>query len=402
MISIRNQGSVVNAAVFGKFELDDYRQFERAVDYTLQQFGGHASVLFDLRDMSGFTLDVAWEELRYTRRHARDFERIAVVTGDEWVAWSAWISRAFVDAEFRVFDDDVDALAWVRGEGAPAVFNRIVSAAELAGHLDDPDWVVCDCRHELTDPDYGMRAYAPSHIQGARFVHLDRDLSSAKTGRNGRHPLPAPADFARFLGSLGITNTTQVVAYDDAGGPYAARLWWMMRWIGHDAVAVLDGGIGAWTAAGQPVTSVRPEPKTMEFKLNLHETARVDVDFVRAHLGDAEWKVVDARAPERFRGDTEPIDPVGGHIPGAVNRFFKLNLTPDGRFKPAAELRDDFRRLLGTMPPARVVHQCGSGVTACHNLLAMELAGLPGARLYPGSWSEWCADPARPVAKGPE
>jgi thiosulfate/3-mercaptopyruvate sulfurtransferase len=231
------------------------------------------------------------------------------------------------------------------------------------------------------------------------FAHLDRDLAGAKTGTNGRHPLPSPAACAANFGRLGIDASKQVVAYDQNSGAFASRLWWMLRWLGHDAVAVLDGGFERWLREGRPVSALVPAPRPVTFSPR-PVLPTVDADGVQAGLGGGSIVVIDARAPERFRGEAEPLDPVAGHIPGAVNRPFGRNLGADGAFKPAATLRGEFEALLAGRSPATVVHQCGSGVTACHNALAMEVAGLPGAALYPGSWSEWCADPSRPVARG--
>jgi thiosulfate/3-mercaptopyruvate sulfurtransferase len=277
------------------------------------------------------------------------------------------------------------------------MFTTLVSANELAAHLDDPHWIVFDCRHDLADTTAGRRAYAHSHIPGAHFMHLDDDLSGPKTGVNGRHPLPDPGKFCARLASLGMRNDRQAVAYDASGGIYAARLWWMLRWVGHARVAVLDGGWDAWNAAGAPVTAEPASAKPASFSGAAHDSP-VNADFILGQLGKPDLLVLDARSADRFRGENETLDPVGGHIPGALNRFFKHNLTGEGRFKPAAALRNEFAAALGTVNPAHVVHQCGSGVTACHNLLAMEIAGLHGSRLYPGSWSEWCSDARRPVA----
>ncbi len=279
-------------------------------------------------------------------------------------------------------------------------FTTIVSAADLASQLGSPGLVLVDVRHDLAQPDaWGEAQYRAAHIPGAVFAHLDRDLSAAKTGRNGRHPLPSPEAAAAAFGRLGIDAGKQVVAYDQGGGMFASRLWWMLRWLGHERVAVLDGGFDAWVRDGRPVEAAVPAVRAATFVPRPAPIA-VDAAFLLARLSDPSLLVLDARAPERFRGDVEPLDPVAGHIPGAVNRPFGRNLGPDGRFKPAEALRAEFAAVLGALPPAAVVHQCGSGVTACHNALAMEIAGLPGARLYPGSWSEWCADPARPVARG--
>ncbi|WP_317202647.1 sulfurtransferase [Janthinobacterium sp.] len=278
----------------------------------------------------------------------------------------------------------------------------LISATELAAHLTDPDWVVLDCRHDLMHPDAGRAAYAAGHIQNAQFANVDADLSGAKSGPDGafrgRHPLPERAALLETLRAWGINDTSQVLAYDAHGGMFAARLWWLLRWVGHPAVAVLDGGLAAWQAQGLPlVTPVAPRARgDIVEKHTLTRT--VGAAEVLANLEQKTQTVVDARAPDRYRGENETIDPVGGHIPGARNRFFKDNLQADGRFKPGGELKREFAPLFDSAQSA--IMQCGSGVTACHNLLALELAGLHGAALYPGSWSEWCADPARPVAHG--
>jgi thiosulfate/3-mercaptopyruvate sulfurtransferase len=277
-------------------------------------------------------------------------------------------------------------------------YRTIISTEDLRRVLADPELVIFDCRHELMNPGAGARAYAEAHIPGARFAHSDKDLAGEKTGTNGRHPLPDPHAFMQWLGASGVDSSKQVVAYDFAAGSSAARLWWMLRWVGHDRVAVLDGGWEAWTKAGLPVTSDTPRITPATFAGSTR-SSWVDVKFVQQHLNDRAVVVIDARTPERYKGLTEPIDPVAGHIPGARNRLFKENLSADGRFKSRQELREAFTRLLAGARPEQVVHQCGSGVSACTNLLAMEIAGMSGSRLYPGSWSEWVADPTRPVAK---
>jgi thiosulfate/3-mercaptopyruvate sulfurtransferase len=279
------------------------------------------------------------------------------------------------------------------------MFSTLISVEDLARHLNDADCVVCDCRHDLTRYEAGRDAFAQSHIPGARFLHLDEDLSGPKTGSNGRHPLPHPRSFALRLGALGIDSATQVIAYDASGGYYAARLWWMLRWIGHTRAAVLDGGWDAWQASGLPATSDLPSIQAAAYTLRPRPELSVDTTFIAAHLSDDHITVVDARSPDRFRGENETLDPIGGHIPGAENRFFRLNLEADGRFKPPDVLKQEFTDVLRNASPSRVIHQCGSGVTACHNLLAMEHAGLSGSRLYPGSWSEWISDRSRPVAR---
>ena len=278
-------------------------------------------------------------------------------------------------------------------------YRTIVSAPELHRSLADPGLVIFDCRHELMNPEAGARAYAQSHLPGARFAHSETDLAGPKTGRNGRHPLPHPDAFMAWLGRNGVDSSKQVVAYDFAAGSASARLWWMLRWVGHERVAVLDGGWEGWIEAGLPTTAEQPRIAPTTFK-GAPRPTWVDVAFVQSHLDDPSVVVLDARTPERFQGLMEPIDPVAGHIPGARNRLFKENLNADGRFKPPHELKQAFLNVLGSVRPEQVVHQCGSGVSACSNLLAMEIAGLGGSRLYPGSWSEWVADRSRPVAKG--
>jgi len=273
----------------------------------------------------------------------------------------------------------------------------LISVAELAKHVDDPAFVIFDCRHELTNPEFGVKAYTESHIPNALFAHLDRDLAAPLTGSNGRHPLPDPKAFAQWLARMGVSNGKQVVGYDNAGGVYASRLWWMLRWMGHQSVAVLDGGWQAWLAAGQPVTAEVPAPKPAPIH---RQTGKISGgrEYVLEHMKSPDMVLIDARANDRYHGQNETIDPVGGHIPGARNRFFKDNLTPQGFFKSPEQLREDFKPFVGNGSPEKIVSQCGSGVTACHNLLAMEIAGLKGGRLYPGSWSEWIADPSRPRA----
>ena len=258
--------------------------------------------------------------------------------------------------------------------------------------------VVLDTSFDLADTSAGERSWREAHLPGALYLHLDRDLSAAKTGANGRHPLPDRQAFAARVGALGITPARQVVVYDRQQGTYAARAWWMLRWLGHAAAAVLDGGLAAWQAAGGSLESALPTPTPAPpYPPREPLVDTIDAAALAAQLGNV--MLIDARAAERFRGEVEPLDARAGHIPGALNRFFKDNLAADGRFKPAPLLRAEFERL-GVAQADTVVHQCGSGVTACHNLLAMEVAGWGRSRLYPGSWSEWSADPARPVAKG--
>ena len=279
----------------------------------------------------------------------------------------------------------------------------LISASNLAEHLAAAPGsvLIVDCRFDLAAPEAGEAAYASGHIPGAHYLHLDRDLSGAKTGTNGRHPLPERAALVAKLASLSLNEGQQVVAYDAHGGMYAARVWWLLRWLGHDSVALLDGGLPAWQASGQPIDSAIPAaPQAGHFKAHAPLAVTIDAPAVMRNLDTRERVLIDARAADRYRGENETLDAVGGHIPGALNRFFKDNLNADGRFKTAHELRDAFGALFGATSPERVVLQCGSGVTACHNALAMEVAGLHGAALYPGSWSEWCSDPSRPVATG--
>lgn len=276
-------------------------------------------------------------------------------------------------------------------------FHTLVSTADLSAHLHHPDWIVFDCRHNLSDTEAGHRAYLEGHIPGAHFLHMDRDLSGPVTGANGRHPLPDPERFAARLADLGMGPESQAVAYDDAGGIFASRLWWMLRWLGHAPAAVLDGGLQKWIREEHPVTHALPVTRPGSFRAQPKEVPVRTADLL-SRLGSPELLILDARSPERFRGIGETLDPVGGHIPGAVNRFFRDNLERSGGFKAPETLRGEYVSLLAGRKPGAVVHQCGSGVTACHNLLAMEIAGLTGSHLYPGSWSEWCADPARPIA----
>ncbi|WP_066731571.1 sulfurtransferase [Cupriavidus sp. D384] len=262
--------------------------------------------------------------------------------------------------------------------------------------------VIIDCSFDLTNPAAGREMYQQDHVPGAFYLHLDNELSGPKTGFNGRHPLPDADLFVARLRALGVDDDTLIVAYDAQGSMYAARLWWLARWVGHGAVAVLDGGKAAWLAAGLPLEpGVTPDPEAPG-NLTRHASLvrTVDAPALMENLTQPALLVVDARAADRFRGENETLDPVGGHIPGAANRFFKDNLAADGRFKPADQLRAEFGQVFGGKAATETVMQCGSGVTACHNLLAMEVAGLTDAALYPGSWSEWCADPKRPVATG--
>lgn len=279
-------------------------------------------------------------------------------------------------------------------------FTTLISTAVLALHLDDSAYVVVDCRFKLDDPGWGEAAYIARHIPRAVYAHLDRDLSGVKTGTNGRHPLPEAHTLASTLGRFGITNGVQVVAYDQGNGMYASRLWWLLRWLGHDAVAVLDGGFARWIGEDRPTTEGAETRPGATFAARPRTGMLVDVDAVAALSSSGGATLLDARAPERFRGDVEPLDRVAGHIPGAANHFFQQNLDERGGFRKPEELRARLRRAIGDVASADVVSYCGSGVTACHNLLALEHAGLTGARLYAGSWSEWSSDDKRPVEVG--
>ncbi|CDH46037.1 sulfurtransferase [Candidatus Contendibacter odensensis] len=278
-------------------------------------------------------------------------------------------------------------------------YDTLIDATTLNAHCCDPDWVVVDCRFTMADIEAGERAYRESHIPGARYAHLDADLSSPITPVTGRHPLPDPTRLAHTLGKWGIGPDTQVVAYDDMGGMLAAaRLWWLLRWVRHRAGAVLDGGFPAWQRACLPLTAELPIVRPVIFDAKPDHQHWLTTAQVLALPADE--VLLDARGAARYQGEMEPIDPVAGHIPGAINLPTDGNLTPDGHFLPPVELRARFATALGRRLPDAVVHSCGSGVSACHNLLAMETAGLNGSRLYAGSWSEWIRDPARPVATG--
>lgn len=273
----------------------------------------------------------------------------------------------------------------------------IVSVDELASHLNDAAWVVVDCRHLLQDFDAGRRMYEAAHIPGAFFAHGEEDAAGRKTGANGRHPLPDPEHFAAFLRGMGVNDDTQIVTYDAGADMWAARFWYVCRYIGHEAVAVLDGGFAAWSAMGKPITAQIPaRPHNGTIQAHPRSELALDADAVLESLQSHTFSLIDARGADRFAGQNETIDPVGGHIPGAINRPFRSNYTgPFGQFKKPEELRKEFEAL--GIPPQRIVHQCGSGVSATVNMLGMEIAGLTGTRLYPGSWSEWSSDRSRPM-----
>jgi thiosulfate/3-mercaptopyruvate sulfurtransferase len=278
-------------------------------------------------------------------------------------------------------------------------WTTLIDTGALAARLGDPTLAIIDCRYNLDNEAWGAREYRSAHIPGAAYAHLAHDLAGAKTGTNGRHPLPDVNALRRTFGRLGIGRGIQVVAYDQDTGMYASRLWWLLRWLGHDAVAVLDGGFAKWIAEGRPTTSGEEQRATRAFTGTPRDHLSMNADEVAAVMGAPGWRLVDARAPERFRGETEPIDKVAGHIPGAVNHFFKWNLDERSTFRPADAVRKRLHDSIGDVRPDHVVVYCGSGVTACHNLLALEHAGLHGAKLYPGSWSEWSSDPSRPIER---
>lgn len=279
-------------------------------------------------------------------------------------------------------------------------FTTLTSTSALAKCVGEHSAIVVDCRFKLDDAGWGENAFRAAHIPGAVYAHLDRDLSGRKTGTNGRHPLADIDTFAGTLGRLGVSNGAQVVAYDQDNGMYASRLWWMLRWMGHDAVAVLDGGFAAWIGENRPTEEGEAAARPAVFIPAPRLGMLVDLAGVAEITLKGSALLLDARAPQRYRGETESLDRVAGHIPTARNHFFQQNVDERGVFKSPADLRSQLMAAIGSNPPKNVVCYCGSGVTACHNLLAMEHAGLTGARLYPGSWSEWCADDSRPVATG--
>lgn len=281
------------------------------------------------------------------------------------------------------------------------MYETFIPPQALREHLEDARFVVVDCRHALADFSLGRRQYDAGHIPNAFFANVEDDLAGAKTGKNGRHPMPEPEAFVQFLRSLGVDESTQLVAYDAGADMFAARLWFLARWIGHQAAAVLDGGFAAWERLGFPVSTQEPARPSREGTLLAHPQHHLVVDaaFVEAHIESDEMRLLDARAADRFAGQNETVDPVAGHIPGARNRWFKRNFNDDGTIKSPDLLRQEFEA--EHADPSRLVHQCGSGVSGAVNYLAMAHAGIEGSRLYGGSWSEWIADPARPIATGP-
>ncbi|MFI4889002.1 MAG: sulfurtransferase [Steroidobacterales bacterium] len=279
-------------------------------------------------------------------------------------------------------------------------YSTLIDAASLARIVGRPGVAIVDCRFDLAEPEAGRQAYLKAHIPAASYAALNQDLSVPPGSTTGRHPLPSKTQFAARLGALGVDNDTQVIVYDQASGAYAARLWWMLRWMGHDSVAVLDGGFDAWLAHGGPVQSGACAVPARRFDARgPGQPVATGLDVLAA-VSRRDRLIVDARAAERYSGQIEPLDTVAGHVPGAVNHPFTANLTPAGSFLPLPELRRRWLQVLGNRAPKDLIAMCGSGVTACHNLLALEVAGLPGASLYAGSWSEWIRDPSRPVATG--
>ena len=275
----------------------------------------------------------------------------------------------------------------------------LISTAELAAIANDPNLVIVDTRHDLMNPAIGPDAYAAAHIPGAIYLSIDEDLSGTKNGKNGRHPLPEPEAFAVTLGAKGISNASKVVVYDQGSAMFVGRLWWMLRWLGHDNVFVLDGGIAQWQKESRAIETKVNVLAATTFTASPRDHMRLTAAQTQASLADPARRILDARAAERYRGEVEPVDPVAGHIPGAFNRAFANNLR-DGLFKPADELKREFEAILAGRSPDQLIHQCGSGVSALANMIAMEHAGLRGSVLYAGSWSEWCSDASRPVAKG--
>lgn len=280
------------------------------------------------------------------------------------------------------------------------MYATIISANALHSLISSgKNLLILDARHDLMNPDAGAAAYTDAHIANAQFMHMDTDLSGQKTGINGRHPLPDLDTLAEKLRQYGMNNDTQVVIYDEHNSMMAARAWWLLRQLGHEAVAVLNGGLQAWRTAGYALTVERSPSTRGNFSATAPLNRTVTADDIMTHLNDGTYQIIDARAPERYSGAVEPIDPVGGHIPHAVNHFFMRNLNEDFSFKTADVLRSEWLETFGQNPIAHIVNQCGSGVTACHNILAQHVAGLAGAALYAGSWSEWCSDAGRPVER---
>ena len=275
----------------------------------------------------------------------------------------------------------------------------LISTDVLAEHLVDLSWLIADCRYDLNDETWGRAHYETAHVPGAVFVNVAHHLAGPRTGTNGRHPLPESEEMAATFGRLGIADDVQVIAYDQEAGAFASRFWWMLRYLGHDAVAVLDGGFAKWTREGRPVRGGVETRRPAGFTPRLRTEMRVTADETLAHLGDPSVLLIDARSPDRYAGKPDPLDTIYGHIPGARNRYYRDNVSEAGTMRSGRELRTDFEKVLAGTPANQVVMYCGSGITACHNLLAMEHSGLHGARLFAGSWSEWESDPSRPVER---
>lgn len=281
-------------------------------------------------------------------------------------------------------------------------YTTVITAEHLQKHLGEDNWAILDCRYDLDQSQWGEDQYLSEHIPGAVYVHLDKNLSAPKTGTNGRHPLPDIEAITDYFSELGIDDGTQVIAYDARGGGIAARLWWMLKYLGHEAVAVLDGGFPEWKRLDLPVRSHHEYRPNRRFKPHLNPDLKVVADEVLEELSRHSNLLIDSRAPERYRGEEEPFDPIAGRIPGAINRFWQTNLNNAGRFSDPAILRCEFEELFDGFAPADIIVYCGSGVTGCHNVLSMAYAGIQGSRLYAGSWSEWSSDPERPIETGPK
>lgn len=281
-----------------------------------------------------------------------------------------------------------------------STFSTLIEVDQLYENYLNPNWIVIDCRFDLTNPEWGFSDYQQVHIPGSVYAHLNRDLSADQNPQSGRHPLPDPDEFCLRMGNLGVSNAHQVVVLDSVGGAFCSRLWWMLHWVGHSAVAVLNGGLTAWKSRGFPLTC-GIETRAARLFNGKADMSRLATSQEILHLlADPAYKIIDARIPARYRGEIEPIDTIAGRIPGSLNRFHEYNLQSDGRMKPAHLLREEFTRLLDETPPENVIVYCGSGVTSCHHLLAMQYAGIQGAKLYAGSWSEWIRDPSRPIETG--
>ena len=279
------------------------------------------------------------------------------------------------------------------------MYSSLISPKTVNEHLEDPNWRFFDCRYVLTEPDKKQAEFAESHLPGATYAHVNHDLAAPQIqGKTGRHPLPKIAELSKTFSAWGISSSTQVVVYDDAGGAYAVRLWWMLRWLGHDAVAVMDGGWPRWVQEGRQVTATLTVSEPKIFKASPRDNWLVTAEDIKADLHNYEVRILDARNSDRFQGINETLDPVAGHIPGAVSAPFVENLDEDGNWKSKSVLRLMYEKLLSGSPAEQAVSYCGSGITACHNILAMYHAGLGDSRLYCGSWSDWIADHKRPVA----